>query len=92
LQVRAAGPLPDVPLRVLSAHYLHCPPGVPVDQREAFRQRSDRVWMKLQAELAQLAPRSRHIIVEESGHNIHLDRPDAVIDAIWEVVEDARRK
>lgn len=91
-QARAAGRLGDIPLVVLSAHYRHCPPGVPSDQRESYRERSDRAWMQLQRDLARLSPNSKHTIVEESGHNIHLDRPDAVVDAIRQVVDAIRHR
>lgn len=47
-------------------------------------------WQSMQGELAALSSRGRHVVVEGSGHNIHHDRPDAVIAAIREVVEMAR--
>jgi pimeloyl-ACP methyl ester carboxylesterase len=90
-QARAARPLGDVPLIVLSAHFRGCPPGVPSEQEESYRQRSDRAWMQLQRELTQLSTQSTHIVVEESGHNIHLDRPGVVVDAIRQVVDEVRR-
>jgi pimeloyl-ACP methyl ester carboxylesterase len=51
-------------------------PGSPLDQ--ATRD----MWMELQADLAKLTKRSRIVIVNKSGHYIHLDQPDAVIEAI----------
>jgi pimeloyl-ACP methyl ester carboxylesterase len=41
----------------------------------------------LHAELAALSSKGRHINVRESSHYIHIDRPEVVIDAIREVVE-----
>lgn len=39
-------------------------------------------WMKFQNDLAQLSSNSRHIILEEAGHAVHLDCPEAVIAQI----------
>jgi pimeloyl-ACP methyl ester carboxylesterase len=89
-EVRAAGGLGHIPLVVLSAHYHHCPPGVPRHQQESYRHRSDRAWMQLQRELTALSTRSTHIVVEGSGHDIHLDRPEAVVDGIRRVVDAVR--
>lgn len=47
------------------------------------------IWKELQmlqSELAALSSNSKQIIAEQSGHNIHLDQPDLVIDAIREMV------
>jgi pimeloyl-ACP methyl ester carboxylesterase len=41
-------------------------------------------------ELASLSTNSRHIVVEGAGHEIHLYQPQAVVDAIREVVEAVR--
>ncbi len=41
--------------------------------------------LKLQGELAHLSTNSKHIIDYNSGHNIHLEDPQAVIDAIKEI-------
>jgi pimeloyl-ACP methyl ester carboxylesterase len=43
-----------------------------------------------QRELVQLSSRGRQIVVSDSGHWIHLDRPDLVARAIHEVVAAAR--
>jgi pimeloyl-ACP methyl ester carboxylesterase len=83
--MRAAPPLPQVPLVVLSAHYRVTPPrGVSTEQL-------DQVWMSLQAELTRLVPDGRQIVAEKSGHFIMLDEPGLVVGAIRDVVEKARR-
>jgi len=43
------------------------------------------------ASLAASSTNSRHRIVEDAGHEIHLDRPDVVIQAIEDVVDAVRR-
>ncbi len=42
-------------------------------------------WMKFQRELATLSSESKHFIIEEAGHAIHIDKPQVVIDAIREM-------
>jgi pimeloyl-ACP methyl ester carboxylesterase len=49
-------------------------------------------WMGLAKEMAGLSIQGRHVAVEGTGHYIQLGRPDAVIDAIRQVVEAARHK
>jgi pimeloyl-ACP methyl ester carboxylesterase len=44
-------------------------------------------WNAMQEELAGLSARGERIVVQESGHNIQLDSPAVVIDAIQEVFE-----
>jgi pimeloyl-ACP methyl ester carboxylesterase len=78
-EVSAAGPFPNVPLVVLS-HGRHIwPAGPHGDRMEA-------IWRELQQSLSGLAPRSRHIIAERSGHNIHLDQPELVVGAVEAIV------
>ena len=47
-------------------------------------------YSKLQDELLALSSNHKHVAVENSGHYIMVDRPDAVIEAIREAVEVAR--
>lgn len=46
----------------------------------------------LQKELANLSSNSQHIIDKNSGHNIHLEDPQLVINSIKEVLQAAREK
>ncbi len=52
----------------------------------------ERAWVEMQEELARLSSNSEHIFVEKSGHRIVLDQPEAVVEAIQQVVENARRR
>lgn len=45
-----------------------------------------------QADLATLSSNSRRITATSSGHHIHLDEPDLVIDAIRQVIDAVRSK
>jgi pimeloyl-ACP methyl ester carboxylesterase len=44
-------------------------------------------WNAMQEELAGLSTRGKWIVVQESGHNIQLDSPEVVTDAIQEVFD-----
>ena len=44
----------------------------------------------MQKELVRLSTQGKQVIATESGHNIHLDQPDLVIDAIRKIVEQVR--
>ena len=51
----------------------------------------DREWLELQRDLAAQSAHSTHVIADGSGHFVHLDRPEVVVDAIRHVVDVARR-
>ena len=86
-ELRSAGALPDVPLLILShgqpPSEACCPKGWPITDQE-------QLWQQLQQELAELTSSGEHRVVPESGHMIHQAAPDAVIDAIVEMVERLR--
>lgn len=91
-EVRAAGieTLGDIPLVVLR-HGEPIPAfpaelGVTSDDMKQY----ERTWQELQEATARLSPRGRVGVVEGSGHMIHHDKPDEVVEAIREVVEEAR--
>lgn len=47
-------------------------------------------WQTKQVELRQLSSNSQQIIVDDSGHNIHTDRPEAAVAAIVKMVLQLR--
>jgi pimeloyl-ACP methyl ester carboxylesterase len=55
-------------------------------QGEAF----DRIWLDLQNDMASWSSRSTHRVLNDAGHFVQLDRPDAVVAAVREVVDSAR--
>jgi pimeloyl-ACP methyl ester carboxylesterase len=48
--------------------------------------------MKRHEALAHLSSQGKHIVASKSGHWIHLDGPDLVIESIRELVESVRRR
>lgn len=87
-QARAAGNLGDRPLIVLTAGRPFTVGDPDADKElETFH---DISVHKLQPELTRLSTRGRQVIVENSGHGIGGEAPDAVVEAIHEVVTQIR--
>ncbi len=59
---------------------------IPKDEAET----EHRMWTQLHDEVAKLSSRGSNRIVAGSGHYIQLDKPDAVVSAVREVVAEAR--
>jgi pimeloyl-ACP methyl ester carboxylesterase len=85
-QTAAAGSLDDIPLVVLS----HDPNTPQPDLPEDLVEPTNDAWEKMQEELADLSTRGTQVIATNSGHYIQLDRPDIVIEAVHQVVEQTR--
>jgi pimeloyl-ACP methyl ester carboxylesterase len=85
-EVRPLGSLGDLPLVVLS----HDPAKVqfPGNLTEPV----NRAWGEMQEELAHLSSNGSHFVVKGAGHDIEIDKPDAVVDAIRKVTDQARER
>ena len=81
-QARKEAPLHPMPLVVLmhGIPFGDPFPGWPAVKMEA-------IMHDLQEDLATLVPNAHFAIATESGHNIHQDQPDLVIEAIRDVVD-----
>jgi pimeloyl-ACP methyl ester carboxylesterase len=90
LEARAAGGLGDRPLIVLTAGLPSSTPRDPAQARELIA--SQQHWIESQAQLARLSTQGKQIVLKDSRHGIQWDRPDAVIDAVREVVAELRAK
>jgi pimeloyl-ACP methyl ester carboxylesterase len=77
-------PLADRPLIVLIAGGSGKPPANDDEKRLAEQKRS------LKLTFVDLSSRGRTVIIEHSGHHIHLDAPEAVVDAVREVLDTVR--
>jgi pimeloyl-ACP methyl ester carboxylesterase len=78
-QVMNSGPFPNVPLVVIAA----------TDHGPYFR-KWEPTLMRLQQQLATLSPRTTLIVAQGSGHDIQVDRPETVIDAIRQIAGAGR--
>jgi pimeloyl-ACP methyl ester carboxylesterase len=85
-QAEASGPFGDLLLLVLS----HDPDKPSVEIPADLVKPTNDAWEKMQEEMAHLSSRGRQSIVKNSAHYIQFDRPDAVVDAINDVVSQAR--
>ena len=79
--------LGDKPLIVLTAGPLQLE-GMGLSQEQM--EQMDEAHTRTQAASMQGSQNSEQIIAEDSGHYIHLEQPDLVIDAIRQVVDAAR--
>lgn len=69
----------DKPLIVLSR-------GKRVWPNTKYGDAMENTWAQMQKELNDLSTNSTHIIAENSGHVIHLDQPNLVIDALHDIL------
>ena len=82
-----AMPLPPVPLIVISKGR---PFQLPSDLPAGLPAAVERAWTASQDEFAGLQPDTPHVIATKSSHNVQIEEPQLVIDAIKQVVERAR--
>ena len=97
-QMRAAPPLRPMPLLVLSADR-PWGPQVPAmiaagllasDTPPDFGYVTDAAQRQAQARLGRLLPGAKHVTDTNSGHEIHKEQPQLVVNAIREVVDAVR--
>ncbi|MGB2960502.1 MAG: alpha/beta hydrolase [Bacteroidota bacterium] len=88
-QVRESGPLPEIPFVVISSGKRL--KSAPREFSEEGQEALAKLNMELQERLVNLIPGGRQIIVEDVGHNIHVEKPDALIIPVLEMVEKLRR-
>jgi pimeloyl-ACP methyl ester carboxylesterase len=87
-ETAAAGNLGDLPLVVISRDTDKRNLDFPADLDNA----RNKVWAEMQEELSHLSTQGALVIAKGSGHAIQNDRPDIVIQAVHNVVDQARRK
>ena len=76
----------DTPMIVLTAGKVAAIPGAPDSVPAALY----RTWAVLQDELVDLSSNAVHRVIEGSTHFIQRDAPDAVVEAVSEVLESVR--
>jgi pimeloyl-ACP methyl ester carboxylesterase len=78
------GALGDLPLVVLS--------GAEAWKKGRRAKSMGPAMLALREELARLSSTGRHILVDDGGHTLTVDQPDAVVTAIHTIVEAARSR
>ena len=86
-ETAATGSLGDLPLAVLS----HDPDKPSGDLPPEIAKPTNEAWERMQVELTYLSTRGTRTIAKNSAHYIQIDRPDVVIEAVRNVVEQARQ-
>lgn len=97
-QMRSAPPLHPIPLIVLSADRPWGPQvpsmiasGIlPANVPPDFGYVTDAAQKQAQEKLAKLVPNAKHITNTNSGHEIHKEQPQLVVDCIREIVDAVR--
>jgi pimeloyl-ACP methyl ester carboxylesterase len=85
-EAAASGSLGDLPLAVLS----HDPDKPSSELPADLAQQTNQAWEKMQEELAHLSTRGTQTIAKNSAHYIQIDRPDVVVEAVRNVVNQVR--
>ena len=85
--VPARGPTPlgAKPLIILTAGKSQAP-GLTPEELDAVH----KVWVTLHDEMAGLSSRGVNRVVEGSGHYIHQEQPQVVVDAVFEALDAVR--
>ncbi len=87
-EVRSAGTFPQVPLKVIyhSPHKmvreLLSNRGLQRDDAEEVEQ----IWQQLARAYVRLSPHGEWIVAQRSGHYIHLDQPELVVEEVRQMV------
>ncbi|MGW4503903.1 alpha/beta fold hydrolase [Streptomyces sp. NPDC004436] len=84
--VRRGGPLPPVPVAVLSKT---APFAAPADMDKGLLAKLERAWPEAQEQLVGLRPRTPHLLATGSDHYVQLRDPDLTIAGIRLVVDRA---
>ena len=84
-QLRESGPLPEIPFVVITAgDRSRAMP--PVSSEEAKAKLAE-LAIRLQDRLVALIPGGTHIVAEGVGHNVHVEKPEVLLDPLGEMIE-----
>ena len=88
-QLRKSDPLPGIPLVVLvSGERMKTPPPM---YSQAGQEKILQLRMRMGERLVSIIPGGQLIVVEGAGHNIHVDKPAALIDPVCEMINAMRK-
>ena len=91
-QLRQSGPLPAIPFVVITA--ADRSGGLPPVFSEEAQAALAELGVRLQERLVELVPGGKHVLAEGVGHNVHVDRPEALLDPLMgmiDLIEDERK-
>ncbi|MCH4825909.1 alpha/beta fold hydrolase [Planococcus halocryophilus] len=89
--IKKLGQLPNIPLLVIGRDKKYViQQGVEEGLPESELMLLEETWEQLIEEQAELSKSSRLVFAENSGHSVHLDRPDLIIEAVKNLVEDTK--
>lgn len=90
IEVDQARTFGDLPLAIISASKPpeETWPDLPIQAARAFTQ----TWDAMQSELPELSTKGAHFITNRSGHYIHWDEPEFVIEIIHQVIQTIRNE
>ncbi|TAA66096.1 alpha/beta hydrolase [Planococcus salinarum] len=87
--IKELGPFPDTPLLVIGRDKEYViQQGIEEGIPESELQLLENTWQQLIKEQAKLSKKSRLVFAKQSGHSMHLDRPDFMIATIQEISKD----
>lgn len=84
-QVRLRRRRLDVPLTVLSR-------GIDPYGSDAVGQEKSAIWTELQNDLVTMSSQGQLVVAAKSGHHVHVDEPDLVVDAIETLINDYEKE
>jgi pimeloyl-ACP methyl ester carboxylesterase len=87
-QLRRSGPLPRVPLTVITADSRGS--GWPAVFSPEGQAALAAVAAAMQRKLVDLVPGGEQVLVEGAGHNVHVDKPEAVLEPIRAIIGRVR--
>lgn len=89
--IKKLGQLPNIPLLVIGRDKKYIiQQGMEEGLPESELMLLEETWEQLIEEQAELSKSSRLVFAENSGHSVHLDRPDLIIEAVKNLVEDTK--
>jgi pimeloyl-ACP methyl ester carboxylesterase len=91
-QMRAAEWRTDMPLFVLSRGRSSFSVDDYPPQLRSLAPEGEQLRIRMQLELVTRSTKGKHVFAENSGHMIHQDEPDLVIDAVRQAIEAAKRE
>ncbi len=75
--------LPDIPITVLTAMKIDSTPGSSSADMEAFNQ----IKRDAHRAFVNSVPHGEHRVLEDAGHRLTAERPDLVVDAIFDILD-----